>query len=47
MIVILAKDFDPLAGSAQVTVPWVVNGTYSIVLFGDSGNDSEDFTILE
>jgi hypothetical protein len=47
MTVILAKDFDPRSGSVKVTVPWVVDDQYSIVLFGDSGNDSEDFTILE
>jgi hypothetical protein len=47
MIVILAKVFDPRAGSVKVTVPWLVDGTYSIVLFGNSGNNSEDFPILE
>jgi hypothetical protein len=47
LIVILAKGFDPRKGWVSVPVPWVVNGTYSIVLFGDSGNNSDDFTITE
>ena len=43
---ILANDFDILAGTIEVTVPWVVDGNdYSIVLFGDSGNWSGAFTI--
>ncbi|KAK0466909.1 uncharacterized protein EV420DRAFT_1506060, partial [Desarmillaria tabescens] len=43
---ILANGFDILLGNFEVTVPWVVEGDdYSIVLFGDSGNWSPDFTI--
>jgi hypothetical protein len=30
-----------------VTVPWVEDGQYTIILFGDSGNVSPTFTILE
>ncbi|RPD66562.1 hypothetical protein L226DRAFT_550491 [Lentinus tigrinus ALCF2SS1-7] len=45
---ILAKDFDLRAGRTEITVPWVLEGDdYSVVLFGDSGNWSEDFTIKE
>ncbi|KAM5536503.1 hypothetical protein V8D89_009780 [Ganoderma adspersum] len=44
--VILQNGFDILLGSIEVTVPWVVDGTdYSLILFGDSGNDSPTFTI--
>ncbi|KAF9471776.1 hypothetical protein BDN70DRAFT_887738 [Pholiota conissans] len=44
--VILASKFDILQGSISVVVPWVQNGTnYEIILFGDSGNISKDFTI--
>jgi hypothetical protein len=44
--VILANNFSILLGRIEVTVPWVVDGAdYSIILFGDSGNDSQDFTI--
>ncbi|KAF9474153.1 hypothetical protein BDN70DRAFT_885151 [Pholiota conissans] len=44
--VILASKFDILQGSISVVVPWVQNGTnYEIILFGDSGNISQDFTI--
>ncbi|PPQ64359.1 hypothetical protein CVT24_008428 [Panaeolus cyanescens] len=43
---ILAKGFNILDGSVEVTVPLVVESTdYSIVLFGDSGNFSPQFTI--
>jgi hypothetical protein len=31
----------------EVTVPWVEDGKYTIILFGDSGNVSPTFTILE
>ncbi|KAI4525589.1 hypothetical protein K525DRAFT_261036 [Schizophyllum commune Loenen D] len=42
----LIDDFDLRAGFVTVTVPNVAPANdYSIVLFGDSGNDSEDFTI--
>ncbi|KAI0771066.1 hypothetical protein BD413DRAFT_679037 [Trametes elegans] len=45
---ILAKGFPILQGRVEVTVPWVIEGTdYSVVLFGDSGNWSQQFTILE
>ncbi|KDR80957.1 hypothetical protein GALMADRAFT_241511 [Galerina marginata CBS 339.88] len=44
--VILANKFDILLGRIEVTVPWVVDGSdYQIVLFGDSGNFSPEFTI--
>ncbi|KAK0442643.1 hypothetical protein EV421DRAFT_570529 [Armillaria borealis] len=43
---ILAEGFDILLGRFEITVPWVVQGDdYSLVLFGDSGNWSENFTI--
>lgn len=43
---ILANGFSVLDGKVEVTVPWVVNSNnYSIILFGDSGNDSENFSI--
>jgi hypothetical protein len=45
MVVTLASGFDPRKGSVTVTVPSVPSGTYSIILFGDSGNISKDFTI--
>ncbi|CDO72631.1 hypothetical protein BN946_scf184985.g50 [Trametes cinnabarina] len=45
---ILAKDFDILLGRIEVTVPWVIpDSDYSVVLFGDSGNFSPEFTIKE
>jgi hypothetical protein len=31
----------------EVTVPWVEDGEYTIILFGDSGNVSPTFSILE
>ncbi|KAK0203281.1 hypothetical protein DFS33DRAFT_977612 [Desarmillaria ectypa] len=44
--VILAEGFDIRLGRIEVTVPWVVQGDdYSLVLFGDSGNWSDNFTI--
>ncbi|KAJ7777781.1 hypothetical protein B0H14DRAFT_2401393 [Mycena olivaceomarginata] len=43
---ILAKDFDLRTGNLTITVPWVLTGTtYQLVLFGDSGNFSPEFTI--
>ncbi|GLB40128.1 putative fungal specific transcription factor [Lyophyllum shimeji] len=43
---ILAKGFPILLGRIEVTVPWVIDGNdYSVVLFGDSGNFSPQFTI--
>ncbi|KAG7443491.1 uncharacterized protein BT62DRAFT_903123 [Guyanagaster necrorhizus] len=43
---ILAEGFNILLGRFEITVPWVVEGDdYSLVLFGDSGNWSENFTI--
>ncbi|KAK0202495.1 hypothetical protein DFS33DRAFT_1340573 [Desarmillaria ectypa] len=42
---VLANGFDILLGEIEVAVPWVVEGDYSIVLFGDSGNWSPNFTI--
>jgi hypothetical protein len=42
----LAEDFDPRAGSVAITVPSLVVGNYSIVLYGDSGNWSDEFEIF-
>jgi hypothetical protein len=48
LAVILAQNFDPRKGSVNVTVPLVLNGTdYQVVLFGDSGNFSPAFTIVQ
>ncbi|KAI0629495.1 hypothetical protein C8Q77DRAFT_1161104 [Trametes polyzona] len=45
---ILADKFDILRGRVEVKVPWVLEGDdYSVVLFGDSGNWSQDFTIKQ
>ncbi|KAI0667611.1 hypothetical protein C8Q78DRAFT_981562 [Trametes maxima] len=42
----LVKDFDILLGRIEVKVPDVEPGSdYTIVLFGDSGHDSAEFTI--
>ncbi|KAI0672632.1 hypothetical protein C8Q78DRAFT_1068209 [Trametes maxima] len=44
--VVLANGFDILLGRVEVTVPWLLTGSdYSLVLFGDSGNFSPEFTI--
>lgn len=43
---LLANDFNILDGSVMVTVPDVPTGIYAIVLFGDSGNFSQNFTII-
>ncbi|KAI0632211.1 hypothetical protein C8Q77DRAFT_1218678 [Trametes polyzona] len=44
----LAKGFDILDGRVEVKVPDVKPGNdYTIVLFGDSGNDSAEFTITK
>ncbi|KAJ7648700.1 hypothetical protein DFH06DRAFT_572298 [Mycena polygramma] len=44
--VILEDNFSILRGRIEVTVPRVVDGTdYQLVLFGDSGNFSPNFTI--
>lgn len=42
----LASNFNILDGKVQVVVPTVSTGTYAIVLFGDSGNFSQNFTIV-
>ncbi|KAF9534650.1 hypothetical protein CPB83DRAFT_842681 [Crepidotus variabilis] len=43
---ILANNFNILDGKAQVTVPNVIEGDdYALVLFGDSGDWSPEFTI--
>ncbi|KAI8986245.1 hypothetical protein BD414DRAFT_416500 [Trametes punicea] len=45
---ILEDGFDILLGRIEVTVPWVLQGDdYSLILFGDSGNVSPQFTINE
>ncbi|THH28222.1 hypothetical protein EUX98_g5971 [Antrodiella citrinella] len=42
----LASNFSILAGRHEITVPDVSpDNSYTIVLFGDSGNDSQNFTI--
>ncbi|TFY71067.1 hypothetical protein EVG20_g1926 [Dentipellis fragilis] len=42
----LADDFDLHSGTVEITVPNVASGTnYIVVLFGDSGNASPQFTI--
>ena len=43
----LARDFDILRGSQKITLPknLVPADDYSVVLFGDSGNNSPRFTI--
>jgi hypothetical protein len=41
----LAYNFDPRKGRVEVKVPWVVEGNYTLVLYGDSGNWSEEFAI--
>ncbi|EIM89685.1 uncharacterized protein STEHIDRAFT_108363 [Stereum hirsutum FP-91666 SS1] len=41
----LASGFDILLGRIEIQVPDVEPGTYELVLFGDSGNFSPDFTI--
>ncbi|KAF7296927.1 hypothetical protein MIND_00924500 [Mycena indigotica] len=44
--VILQNNFDIRKGRIEVRVPWVVDGSdYKLVLFGDSGNFSPNFTI--
>ncbi|KAJ7124116.1 hypothetical protein C8R43DRAFT_1135696 [Mycena crocata] len=43
---ILAKGFDLRKGRLEIEVPHVLSGTdYQLVLFGDSGNLSQKFTI--
>ncbi|KAA1469220.1 hypothetical protein DENSPDRAFT_592817 [Dentipellis sp. KUC8613] len=41
----LASNFSVLDGHIEVTVPNVDSGDYNLVFFGDSGDDSEVFTI--
>jgi len=44
--VVLADNFDILLGTYPITVPWVITSNkYQLVLFGDSGNFSPEFTI--
>ncbi|KAJ7217295.1 hypothetical protein GGX14DRAFT_602861 [Mycena pura] len=44
--VILQENFSILLGRIEVQVPWVLDGDdYQVVLFGDSGNFSPEFTI--
>ncbi|KAI0784332.1 hypothetical protein C8Q75DRAFT_724560 [Abortiporus biennis] len=44
--VVLADNFPILKGHVELTVPLVLTrDDYSIILFGDSGNVSPDFTI--
>ncbi|KIY73054.1 hypothetical protein CYLTODRAFT_342821 [Cylindrobasidium torrendii FP15055 ss-10] len=42
----LAEGFNITDGSVSVTVPEVDMGSYQIVLMGDSGNFSPEFTIV-
>jgi len=43
----LAQDFPLMAGAVNITVPNVVfREDYIVVLFGDSGNASPEFTII-
>ncbi|KAI0326015.1 hypothetical protein GY45DRAFT_1339759 [Cubamyces sp. BRFM 1775] len=45
---VLQSNFDVLLGRIEVVVPWVLSDTdYSLVFFGDSGDLSEQFTIME
>ncbi|KAJ3542024.1 hypothetical protein NM688_g6016 [Phlebia brevispora] len=45
--IVLAHDFDLRAGAVAITVPEVVTSPdFSIVLFGDSGNWGDTFTII-
>jgi len=45
---ILADNFNILLGRIEVVVPWVIPGDdYQLVLFGDSGNFSPNFTITD
>ncbi|KAA1469221.1 hypothetical protein DENSPDRAFT_795685 [Dentipellis sp. KUC8613] len=41
----LASGFSVLSGRHEVTVPDVDSGEYVLVFFGDSGDDSDVFTI--
>ncbi|KAF5330273.1 hypothetical protein D9758_014455 [Tetrapyrgos nigripes] len=41
----LAKGFEITTGRFEIKVPDVKPGVYKLVLFGDSGNDSEEFRI--
>ncbi|KAK0482783.1 hypothetical protein IW261DRAFT_1418311 [Armillaria novae-zelandiae] len=44
--IVLADEFDILIGKIDVKVPWVVDGDdYAVILFGDSGNWGEEFSI--
>ncbi|KAK0457242.1 uncharacterized protein EV420DRAFT_1549544 [Desarmillaria tabescens] len=44
--VVLADQFDILLGKIDVEVPWATEGDdYALILFGDSGNWGETFTI--
>ncbi|PSR75319.1 hypothetical protein EW026_g7822 [Hermanssonia centrifuga] len=43
--VVLAHDITLLDGRVEVTVPDVITGNFSLVLFGDSGNWGDDFLI--
>ncbi|KAI0741472.1 hypothetical protein C8Q80DRAFT_138283 [Daedaleopsis nitida] len=45
--VVVAQGFPIASGRVEVAVPAVISGTdYQLVLIGDSGNVSPDFTIL-
>jgi len=44
---VLADNFNILDGRVEITVPYVLSGTdFSVVLFGDSGNWSDQFEII-
>ncbi|MFD9793626.1 hypothetical protein ACFWXK_22070 [Streptomyces sp. NPDC059070] len=42
----LASEFSILDGHAEITVPDVAPGEYTVVLFGDSGNAGPPFSIV-
>ncbi|TFK71399.1 hypothetical protein BDN72DRAFT_895644 [Pluteus cervinus] len=42
---IIQNNFELTAGRVEVQVPWLFPGQYQLILFGDSGNLSENFTI--
>ncbi|KAK7438748.1 hypothetical protein VKT23_017878 [Stygiomarasmius scandens] len=43
--IVLASCFNIIIGQIEVTIPDIPDGDYTLVMFGDSGNFSPDFTI--